>query len=164
MDHDGNGFQYLREKFAAEKTDAKLKAGIFVGTQIRELMCDPEFKNKLNPLEFAAWEAFVLVVQNCLGNHRAEHYVELVDNVLKAYQRMGCQMSLKMHFLHSHLDFFPPNLGEVSDGHGKRFHQDISVMETRYQGRFNPNMIGDYCWFLQRETNSTHKSKYLTDF
>lgn len=104
-------------------------------------MCDRKFKNKLNPLEFAAWEAFVLLVQNFFGNHRAEQYVELVDNMLKAYQRMGCRMSLKMHFLQSHLDFFPPNLGDVSDEHGERFHQDISVMEIRYQGRFNPNMI-----------------------
>ena len=33
-------------------------------------------------------------------------------------------MYLKMHFVHSHLDFFPPNLGEVSDERGERFHQD----------------------------------------
>ena len=78
-------------------------------------MCDPEFKNILNPLEFAAREAFVSIVQNFLGNHRVEHYVEVVDNMLKAYQRMGRRMSLKMHFLHSHLDFFPPNLGELND-------------------------------------------------
>ena len=32
-------------------------------------------------------------------------------------------MSLKIHFLHSHLDFFPENLGDVSDEHGERFHQ-----------------------------------------
>ena len=110
MDHEGNGFQYLRQKFGAEKTDAKLKAGIFIGPQIREMMCDSEFKNKLNQLELAAWEAFKLVVQNFLGNHRAENYAELVDNMLKAYRRMGCRMSLKIHFLHSHLDFFPPNI------------------------------------------------------
>ena len=122
-------------------------------------MCDREFKNKLNPLEFAAWEVFVLVVQNFLRNHRAEQYAELVDNMLKAYQWIGWRMSLKMYFLHSHLDFFPTNLGEVSDEHGERFHQDISVMETRYQGWFNPNMMGDYCCFLQRETNSTQKRK-----
>ena len=107
QDHDGNGFQHLREKFGTEKADAKLKADIFVGRQIRGLMCDPEFKNKLNPLEFAAWETFVLVVQNFLGNHRAEQYVQLMDNIIKADQQMGCRMSLKIHFLHSHLDFFP---------------------------------------------------------
>ena len=79
LDHDSNGFQYLREKFGTEKADAKLKAGSFVGPQIQELICDPEFKKKLNQLEFAAWEAFVLVVQNFLGNHRAEQYVEFVS-------------------------------------------------------------------------------------
>jgi hypothetical protein len=32
-------------------------------------------------------------------------------------------MSLKIHFFVSYLDFFPENLGEVSDEHGERFHQ-----------------------------------------
>ena len=31
-------------------------------------------------------------------------------------------MSLKIHFLHSHLDFFPESCGEVSVEHGERFH------------------------------------------
>ena len=100
-----------------------------------------------------------LVVQNFLGNHRAENYAKLVDNKLKAYRRICCRMSLKIHFLHSHLDFFPPNMGQVSEEYGERFHQDISLMETRYQGRFNPNMMGDYCWFLQREKSSAYKRK-----
>ena len=79
--------------------------------------------------------------------------------MLKSYERMGCRMSLKMHFLHSHLDFFPANLGAVSDEHGERFHQQISIMENRYQGNFNPNMMGDYCWFLQTETSSSFKQQ-----
>ncbi|KDR24014.1 hypothetical protein L798_07957, partial [Zootermopsis nevadensis] len=60
-------------------------------------------------------------------------------------------MSLKIHFLHSHLDFFPRNLGDVSDEQGKRFHEDIRTMEEQYQGRWDPAMMGDYCWFLQKE-------------
>jgi len=44
-------------------------------------------------------------------------------------------MALKIHFLHSHLDFFPENCGVVSDENGERFHQDISSMEKRYQGK-----------------------------
>ena len=47
---------------------------------------------------------------------------------------MGCRMSLKIHFLHSHLDFFSPNLGDVSDEHGERFHLEMMIMERRYQG------------------------------
>ncbi|KAF2350797.1 Reverse transcriptase domain [Trinorchestia longiramus] len=45
-------------------------------------------------------------------------------------------MSLKVHFLHSHLDFFPENLGGVSDKHGERFHQEIAAIEKRYQQTF----------------------------
>jgi len=123
------------------------------------LLRDPVFSSHLNGLQRKAWEAFRNVVDNFLGNHKADNYVDLVEDMLEAYRRMGCRMSLKMHFLHSHLSFFPDNLGAVSDEHGERFHQDISTMEERYQGRFNSNMMGDYCWFLQRETEAEHKRK-----
>ncbi|GBP60811.1 hypothetical protein EVAR_85072_1 [Eumeta japonica] len=99
------------------------------GPQIRNLLADEEFEQKLNPIEKSAWTCFRNVVRNFLGSHRAENYEELVNNLLVAYKDMGCNMSLKIHFLHSHLDFFPQNLGAVSDEHGERFHQDISNME-----------------------------------
>ncbi|KDR09212.1 hypothetical protein L798_01096 [Zootermopsis nevadensis] len=54
-------------------------------------------------------------------------------------------MSLKIHFLHSHLDFFPGNVGDVSDEQGERFHQDIQTMEERYQGRWDQAMMEHYC-------------------
>jgi hypothetical protein len=59
-------------------------------------------------------------------------------------------MSLEVHFLDSHLDFFPKNLGAVSFEHGERFHQDISTIEKRYQGTLSPSMLIDYCWTLRR--------------
>ncbi|GBM90464.1 hypothetical protein AVEN_75842-1 [Araneus ventricosus] len=68
---------------------------------------------------------------------------------LKAYKTMGCNMSLKIHFLHSHLEFYPENLGPVSDEHDERFHQDISNMGARYQGKWNPKMLADYFWTLK---------------
>ncbi|KDR14492.1 hypothetical protein L798_10189 [Zootermopsis nevadensis] len=46
-------------------------------------------------------------------------------------------MSLKMHFLNSNLNFSPDNFGSVSDEHGGRFHQDISNLEGRYQGKWS---------------------------
>ena len=58
--------------------------------------------------------------------------VHLPVNHTKSYQDMGCNMSLKIHFLDSHLDFFPDNLGAVIDEHGEHFHQDISALEKRY--------------------------------
>ena len=34
------------------------------------------------------------------------------------------------------LGFFPQNLGEVSDEHGERLHQDIVTVEKRHQGNW----------------------------
>jgi hypothetical protein len=54
-----------------------------------------------------------------------------VQVLLTSYKAVGCNMSLKIHFLESHLDFFfPENLGEVSDVHGKRCHQDTLAMKS----------------------------------
>ena len=69
-------------------------------------------------------------------------------------------MSLKMHLLHSHLAFFPENLGAVSDEQGECFHQDIQVMENRYQGFWNESMLADYCWMFYRdEPEKVYKKK-----
>jgi len=61
-------------------------------------------------------------------------------------------MSLKLHFLHSHLDIFPENMEAVSDERGERFNQDILQTEKRYSGKCSPNMLADYSWNLVRET------------
>ncbi|PNF15056.1 hypothetical protein B7P43_G16761, partial [Cryptotermes secundus] len=70
---------------------------------------------------------------------------------LAAYKAQGCKMSLKVHFLHSHVDYFPENLGAYSEEQGERFHQDVRDIERRYQGRWNANMLADYCWMIKRE-------------
>jgi hypothetical protein len=58
-----------------------------------------------------------------------------VQDLLTSYKTMGCNMSLKGHFLGSHLDFFPQiNLGEVSDEQDEKFHQDVMAVEKWYQG------------------------------
>jgi hypothetical protein len=57
-------------------------------------------------------------------------------------------MSLKIHFLHSHLDFFPENCDAVSDEHGENFHQDFYSMKMRYQGKWNCAVLTDCCWTL----------------
>ena len=72
-------------------------------------------------------------------------------------------MSLKVHVLHSHLDFFAENLGDVSDEHGERFHQDISVMEKRFIGKWNPGMLADYCWSIIKEDNTIDKKVKRTN-
>ncbi|GBL74661.1 hypothetical protein AVEN_119144-1 [Araneus ventricosus] len=54
MDCGGSGFQYLRMKFP-KVSAAKIKKGIFVGPQIRQLMKDPVFESKLTKKEAAAY-------------------------------------------------------------------------------------------------------------
>ena len=46
-----------------------------------------------------------------------------------------------MHFLHSHLDFFPENLGAVGDEQGEKFCRDIQSMEERDKGVCNGGMM-----------------------
>jgi len=64
-----------------------------------------------------------------------------------------CNMSLKIHFLHSQLDFFPPNRCAVSDEYGESFRQDISTTEERYAGQSSQNMLTGYCWNLTEEVS-----------
>lgn len=69
-------------------------------------------------------------------------------------------MNLKVHFLNLHLDYFPENLGAVSEEMGERFHQDIKEMERRYQGKWITTMMADFCWMLHRdEPYREHKGK-----
>ena len=159
MDKTKKAFTYLRDKFSAI-SEAKLREGIFVGPQIRQLFQDNIFNNLLEGKEKRAWDAFKLVATNFLDNDRADNFEVSVENHLEAYKSLGCNMSLKIHFLHSHLDYFPLNCGAVSDEHCERFHQTIWTMQQRYQGRWIPSLLVDYCWTLLREAPlSTYKRR-----
>ena len=50
-------FQHLSTVFPGLSA-AKLKEGIFVGPQIREVLKDTDFEELLNLKELRAWEAF----------------------------------------------------------------------------------------------------------
>lgn len=156
LPHDGKAMGYLSKRFP-NITSAKLQAGIFIGPQIKQLMDDPQFDRQLKKrTELRAWNAFRAVCKDFLGNRKAPDYKETVEELLRSYKALGCRMSVKVHFLHSHLDFFSENLGDVSDEHGERFHHDIAMMEARYQGQWNVGMMADYCWCLQRDCDSSY--------
>ncbi|KYQ46751.1 hypothetical protein ALC60_14272, partial [Trachymyrmex zeteki] len=48
-------------------------------------------------------------------------------------------------------------LGDFSEEQGERFHQDIKEMERRYQGRWDINMMAEFCWTLKREIQAKKK-------
>lgn len=188
LQKEGPAFKYLKSVFP-NLSDAKIKEGVFVGPQIKKLLNDPSFNYVLTPDEAEAWKSFQKVVNNFLGNFRNPGYESIIEELLKNYEKIGkkliylnlylgiltnykfsyilfktgVNMSLKIHFLHSHLDFFPNNLGDESDEHGERFHQQMKAMERRYQGFWDEAMMGDYCWFLIRETNKKHQKLINSD-
>jgi len=41
--------------------------------------------------------------------------------LLSTLEDLGAKMSIKLHFLYSHLDRFPENLGDLSDEQGGGF-------------------------------------------
>ena len=124
-----NGFEFLCEKFT-ELSQAKLKEDIFVGLQILEVFEDPEFENALNALDLRAWHAFKWICSNFFENFKSNSN-QGVAKLFVAYKEIECCISLKMHFLHSHLEFFPENLRAVGDEQSEKFCPDIQSMEKK---------------------------------
>ena len=69
----------------------------------------------------------MVIVKGFFGNKNAANYKDLVETLANSFHALGCSMSIKVHFLKSHLSEFPANLRDVSDKHGE-------VMEVRCQG------------------------------
>ena len=122
-------------------------------------MNDKRFVLRMIAVKNNAWLSFSAVVENFLGNFKAPNYRELEDELLDSFQKLGCIMSVKVHCMYRHLNYFPENLGAMSEDQGERFHQDLKTMEKRYQGRWNKNMMADYCWGLKKNETGSHSRK-----
>lgn len=101
--------------------------GVFDGPQIKKLFKSADFVASLSEVEREAFISIRVVCENFLGNYRAPNYKELIQKMLVELKRMNVKMNLKIHFFESHLDFFPDNLGAVSDEQGERFEIGIKV-------------------------------------
>ncbi|XP_023240308.1 uncharacterized protein LOC111638783 [Centruroides sculpturatus] len=123
---------------------------VTLGPDIRKLISNTELLSAMNNKERDAWIAFKAIISKFLGINKNPDYKEIVENLLIKYRELGCNMSLKEHFLNLHLDYFPENLWVVSEEQGERFHQDSKEME-RYQGRWDVSMMADYCSMMHRD-------------
>jgi hypothetical protein len=101
-------------------SDSTVKEEIFIVPQIQDLMKDTNLDAQCSVGEKAAWEAFKLVVNIFLGKHKAPNYKTHVENMHKTFRNTECNMSLKLHFLHSHLVPPPHNPTATCDEHTKR--------------------------------------------
>jgi hypothetical protein len=90
MDRNGYGFQYLKLKFPI-LSDGRIKEGIFVDPQIRELLKDEHFESVLNSLLLKARKSFKNVCERFLSNNRADNYKLVIGNLLQAYQKSQLQ-------------------------------------------------------------------------
>ena len=155
LNPESDAFKHIQE-LLPKLSEAKVKAGIFVGPQVKRLMKSNSFSEKLSAVERRAWKSFVSVVEGFLGNHKADNFRNIVEELVDAYEKMGCRMSLKLHVLPSHIDEFKDNMGDYSEEQGERFHQDLKSFEERYKGQYNESMMGDYIWNLVRESELTY--------
>jgi len=66
----GCAFEYVRNKFP-NVSDTKIKEGIFIELQIRELIQDKQFDENLNGTERNVWLSFKRICKDFSGNHKA---------------------------------------------------------------------------------------------
>ena len=84
---------------------------------------------------------------NVLSNIKSD-YVTHDEELLSAYKAVGCNMPLIVHFLHSHLDFFPENFGAILNEYGEWFHQDISQFERKFFREVEFKHVGRILHFI----------------
>ena len=87
-------------------SEAKVKDGIFTGQQITKMFKPLKLEESMSIEEKDVWVAFSNVVYGILGNCKDPNYKQLIKCIIDCFKKMGCRMSIKVHFLHSHLGFF----------------------------------------------------------
>lgn len=124
------------------------------GPDIRKLMRNGAFDDCLSEDELSAWQNIKAVLENVIGNFRAHNWKSYVDNMLQSFEKINVNMSLKIHFLHYHQDYFDRQLPSESDEHGERFHQVSAQLEHWYSGKRLNSLLADLCWNLQSELDN----------
>lgn len=64
-----------------------------------------------------------------LDNTKDLDYKSIVADFMQILRILIYNMSIKLNFKYSHVDYFSENLGSLSEKQGERFHQDIKEIE-----------------------------------
>ena len=72
------------------------------------------------------------------------------------YKAMGCNMSLKIHFLKSHLDF-SQKITAKSVANTKDFTKTLWLWKRGTKAKWTSSMLADCCWTLKRDV---HEANY----
>ena len=82
MPADGDCLKYIKLQLLRLSVE-KIKADVFDGPRIRQLVKDEQFTEAMSDLEKNAWLLFKEVIKNFLGNTRASYYTEIVQKLLE---------------------------------------------------------------------------------
>ena len=142
MDKTGRRFEYVRNKLP-NVSDAKIKEGIFIGPQVRELTQDKQFDDDLNETERNARLSVKEDLQGFLRKSQSRELSGCCAGPADFVQSYGMQCESENPLFGVQIGFFPQNFGEVSDEQCERFHQDILAMKKRYQGKWTSRLLQD---------------------
>ena len=121
-------------------------------------MFDKNIERKCNSTQLAAHKSFRQLTRGFLGNNKR---IIISPKSYKVYYRTirnydaGCLENPFLTFTTQF--FFAGNAGSINDEQVEWFPQAIPKMELRCQGKWNLATMGDYCWFLCREDENSHK-------
>jgi hypothetical protein len=92
----------------------------------------------------------------------AANYHDIVSDLLKSCKTIVHNMYLVIHFLNSHFEFFPENLGTISEKNEEQFHQNISNMKSGTRASAAQVCWQIIYWTLKRDAPQTKYSKKST--
>lgn len=119
------------------------------GKDIARLKRKPEFEQVLTIDEKRAWFCIKETIDGVLSRRQGFRST-YVDIMMRCFEKLHVHMSLKIHYLHCHLDDIEKQLASETDEHGERFHQVAAVMELRYKNKKLDALLGDLCWWIDK--------------
>lgn len=85
------------------------------------MMFESNFEVTIDTKEAEAWILFKEVATKFLGNVKAPNFKLILVNMISKFKNLVCQMSLIVHLLHNHFDFFLSKLWVINN----RVHRQI---------------------------------------
>ena len=146
LNKEGACFKYIQEKFSNLSAE-KVKERVFVGPQIRKFTKDLQFLSTMMDMKKKHGFPLQKWYQSFLATLKDSDYQSNVKKRRAGFEALGCRMSLKVHFLHVNLEYFPQNFGDMSKEHQEMFspgHQNFENLVTV-----------NCCWCLKRNCKSS---------
>jgi hypothetical protein len=81
-----------------------------------------------------------------LENKKLENYAEIVEQLLSSYCALGCTISCNLTWIFSR-KIWEPSLTSTVEGAVRLYPE----WKERYNGKWNSEILADYCWMLVQE-------------